>query len=197
MINAVRFGGSTVIDTPPEYPPLPQKPVAEALIDCGLLKDGFKVTYEKDLQGNVVAISVRAGANRENLQCIWDAAWTEFVQFEDNKLQVAYDEITESRFAPIVQQQARDALAKRGLLDGLPERSKFSSLEEFAVAIEQHCGFDPKQALHIDNDLIVFNPEVRLSSSFDLDKSECIFGALFASGQTKIGFIGNELSDGH
>lgn len=184
-----------MIDMPPDFPTLPKKPVAEALADCGLAKTGFKVTYERDLQGNVVAISVRAGAKKDNLQCIWDAAWTEFMRFEDKELQAAYDEISRSRFEPIAQRQAREALAKRGLLDGLPERNKFPSLAEFAVAIEQHCGFAPRQVLRVSDDMIVFDPG--MPGLRDYDKSACIFSALTASGQTKFGFVGNEVSEGH
>lgn len=183
-----------MIDMPPEYPPLPKMPVVEALVDCGLAKSGLKVTYEEDLQGNVIAISVSAGANRRNLQCIWNAAWTEFVQFEDEELQTAYDEITRSRFEPIAQQQARADLAKRGLLQGLPERNNFSSLAEFAAAIEQHCGLDARQALRISRDTIIFDPGIG-AASLDYDKSACVFSALVASGQTKFGFIGNEIRD--
>lgn len=181
-----------MIDVPPEPPALPSKPPAEGLIDCGLQDRGFTVTYDDDLQGYVIQISATAGANSENIQCIWDATWTEFVQFADLRLQQEYDQLSRARFEPLARQSALDHLAKRGLLEGLPKRSDFTSRADFGVALEGHCGLAPRSVLHEDGDVFLFMPDDSAWSSDTYEKHACLLSALVAAGETKFGFVGNE-----
>lgn len=180
-----------MIETPPDLPNRPSKPFAEALVDCGLERRGFTVTYDQTLQGNVIQISGDSGANEANVACIWDAAWTEFVRFEQGDLQTAYDAITEARFAPIAQQSARDTLAKLGLLEGLPLRADYPSLQDFAVAIEKHCGLSGNEILRIMGDQIVFAPDPGTVGTSSFERAGCLFSALTASNLPVV-LIGNE-----
>lgn len=180
-----------MIDIPPELPVPPAKPFAEGLVDCGLKRQGFTVSYETTLQGNVIEISARAGATSANLQCIWDATWTEFVRFEDSKQQAAYDAISEARFMPIAQRSARDALANVGLLDGLPTRGDFPSLKDFSAAIEKHCGLCGDEILSVDGDRIIFAPAAGKMETTESGKLSCLMSALTASGENTITFLGN------
>lgn len=181
-----------MIDVPPEPPALPSKPLAEALVDCGLDAQGFTIIYDDDLRAHVVKVLSRSGATQQNLQCVWDATWSEFVEFEDGRLQLAYEQLTHDHFAPLVKQSARENLDKHGLLEGLPNRSDFASLDDFAVAIEEHCGFAANQMLRVSGDTIMFESRQPATDLLHSERFGCLISAMAASGETKLGFIGNE-----
>jgi len=180
-----------VIDMPPMPPPISAEAIPQKLTECGLDARGITIDYADDLQGYVIKITPQAGATAKNVQCIWDATWSEFVEFADTELQAAYSEITRARFEPIAMQSARESLEKKGLLANLPSRQDFASLSDFAEAIEKHCGLNPHDILSVDGDHVTMQPKFPADSR-DYDKVGCIFSALTVSGVTKIGIIGNE-----
>jgi hypothetical protein len=179
-----------VIDLPPEPPALPSKPPVEGLVQCGLEQKNFKVVYDDELQGYVIEISSSSGATNQNLQCVWDATWTEFVHFEDKALQTAYDKMTSDRFTPLAIKDARDTLAQRGLLKDLPKRADFPTAAAFAVAIERHCGVTSQVLKASADSSLLIEPAGKSDPSYD--QSTCLFAAMIAAGETKFGFIGNE-----
>jgi len=176
-----------------DLPPLPSRPPAEALADCGLDTKGFTVAYDELADGYVINISTHAGASKANLQCVWDATWPEFVQFEDRELKEKYDKLSQSRFGSMAMQSAKESLEKNGLLEKLPKRADFSSTAEFAIAIEQLCGFTANQILRVRGDEITIVPKQVSPDTADFERIGCVFSALTASGETKIGIIGNAL----
>jgi hypothetical protein len=157
-------------------------------MQCGLDQKGFKVSYDDELQEYVIEISASAGATNKNLQCVWDATWTEDVHFEDKALQTAYDKLSSDRFTPLMIKDARDELAKRGLLQGLPKRTDFPNAADFAASIEKHCGVSPQVLKASADGSILFEPK----PDANYDQTACLLAALIASGETKFGFIGNE-----
>lgn len=180
-----------MIDMPPMPPRISAEAIPQKLTECGLDARGFTIEYEDDFQGYVIKITPQAGATAKNMQCIWDATWSEFVEFTDAELQAAYSEITNVRFQPLAMQSARESLEKKGLLSNLPSQQDFASLSEFAVAIERHCGLNPHDILSVDGDSFTLQPKFPADSR-NYDKVGCIFSALAASGVSKIGIIGNE-----
>ncbi|WP_231737363.1 hypothetical protein, partial [Sphingopyxis sp. A083] len=56
-----------MIDAAPQMPPLPTRPVAEAIVDCGVNPGTFTISYEDDLQGNMIVFARGSGANERNL----------------------------------------------------------------------------------------------------------------------------------
>jgi len=190
------------MDMPPEMPPLPDKPVAEALMECGVRPDGFTITYDDLLQGHVIAFSATSGASADNLDCIWQATRSEFVEFADAELQRAYEAIGaayyEAHLRPQVIESARERLAERGLLQTLPLREDFQSQEGFAAALEMHCGFVPSSVLRVEGNAFTVWPQSdgTPSAEFEFEKFSCLLSALTlateADGGLKIGFVGNE-----
>jgi len=184
------------MDLPPEPP---SKPIAAGLIDCGLDERGFTVIYDDDLQGYVVGISTNAGANAASLQCIWDAAWTEFVQFENTDLQRSYDELSHARFRPLMRQQARAELAELDLLDGFPERSAFTDEDAYARALETHCGIEPGSMIKRTPHGLSMMPEAMPTGPMEgeqFQRFSCLLSSIMyaaADGADfTIGFVGNE-----
>jgi len=191
-----------VIDVPPQMPPMPDKPVAEALVECGVRPRGFTITYDDLLQGNVIAFSADSGASVENIECVWRMTWFEFAQFADPELQAAYDAVGqdyyETHFKGQVIESARAKLAERGLLETLPQRDDFQNRDDFAVALEQHCGFEPRSILRVSGDTLTVWPQTEGTppSEEEFEKFSCLLAAMTlaadADGSLKIGFVGNE-----
>lgn len=182
-----------------DLPAPPSKPPIEALAECGLDTRGLTVSYDESAEGYYIHISTRAGARKSNLQCVWDATWPEFVQFEDKQLQEDYDALSRSRFGPIAMESAKESLKNNGLLERLPNRADFTNTAEFAIAIEHLCGFAANQILQVNGDEISIVPHHGSLSNSDFERIGCVFSALTASGEGKIGIIGNAapaISDG-
>ncbi|MBF7015811.1 hypothetical protein HWN72_30475 [Novosphingobium sp. HR1a] len=174
-----------------DLPAPPSKPPIEALADCGLDAQGLTVSYDESAERYYIYISTRAGARKANLQCIWDATWPEFVQLEDKQLQEDYEELSNNRFEPIAIESAKESLKNSGLLERLPSRANFTSTAEFAIAIEHLCGFATNQILQVNGDEISMVPHHGSLSDSDFERIGCVFSALTASGEGKIGIIGN------
>lgn len=191
-----------MIDAAPQMPPLPTRPVAEAIVDCGVNPGTFTISYEDDLQGNMIVFARGSGANERNLECVWEATWSEFVQFGDPELQKAYDAIGQKYYDTHLKggvlESARAKLAKRGLLENLPKIGDFQSREEFAAALEKHCGFAPHSILKVQGDSFTIWPQVEATppSEAEFEKLSCLLSSLTlaaaADGSLKIGLVGNE-----
>jgi len=183
-------------------PPMLDKPVAEALAECGVRPGTFTITYADDLQGNVIAFTANSGANIENIECIWRATWSEFVEFPDAELQSAYAAVGQAYYETHFKNQhlesARKRLADSGLLESLPRGEDFTSREDLAAALEQHCGFEPRTILRVNDDAITVWPQTEGAplASADFEKFSCLLSSLTlvadADGSLKIGFVGNE-----
>jgi hypothetical protein len=188
-----------VIDVPPEPLPSQEQVIEQRLIECGLDARGISVKYEDYLQSIEIVIGPGAGASVEIFDCIREAAGYEIVTFEDGQLQLAYAERSHELARPRLLAEARDGLAKRGLLEGFPERSDFSSDKLFAEAIERHCSVEPGSFFVEGQWGLVAQPKMGgdpLSQS-EWDRMSCLMNALMylsAKGESgfKIGFIGNE-----
>ncbi len=182
-----------MIDLPPPSLQAHAEQIAGALVACGLSKDGFAVTYVDDLQSYEIKISANAGATSENLQCVWQAAYLEFVQFEEPQLGAAFDKLTENHSLEVT----RKSLADKGLLDGLPHRADFASVGDFLRALESHCGAPAESLLEVHSGFITLQPGI-FESAEQLDKVSCLFSAMTLVAAEdkgiKFGFIGNELS---
>jgi hypothetical protein len=190
-----------MVDLPPQMPPVPEN-IAQALTDCGVRAGEFTITYDDDLRGNVITFSAQSGANAKNIECIWRATWADFPEFADPALQNAYEAVGKSYFDTHFKSQfiasARDRLAQRGLLENLPKAKDFQNRDDFAVALEQHCGFQPKSVLRVSGESFTLWPQTGVSDpgAPDFDKYSCLLSALTLAaeedGNLKIGFVGNE-----
>ena len=184
-------------DLPPPSLHAQAEQLAGALVSCGLSKDGFVVTYVGDLQSYEIKISANAGATAENLQCVWQAAHLEFVEFEEPQLGAAFDKLTEDRYLDRYLDAPRKSLAVKGLLDGLPHRANFTSLADFLRALESHCGAPAETLLEVHSGFVTVQAGI-CEQAEQSDKVSCLLSAMMLVAaedkSVKFGFIGNELS---
>ncbi|MBO9518462.1 MAG: hypothetical protein J7493_10370 [Porphyrobacter sp.] len=190
-----------MIDLPPQMPPVPEN-IAQALAECGVRAGEFTITYDDVLQGNVIKFSAQSGVTTENMECIWRATWPDFPEFADATLQEAYAAIGQSYFDAHFKGQviasARGRLEQRGLLDTLPQKNDFPNREDFAAALEQHCGFERRTILRVEGDTFTVWPQTEVASysAPEFEKFACLFAALTLAAEDdsglKIGLIGNE-----
>ena len=182
-----------MISTPPT-PPAYERILEQKLVECGLKSDSFTVKYEDYLQNIGIVIGEEAGASAENLDCIRTAAGLEIVTFRSATLQKTYEERTSELLRPKMLADARNELAKRGLLNGFPERASFASDKLFAEALERHCGVEPGSFFVVSQWGLTMRPTGM--SKAELKRTSCLMAAVVyvsAKGEPfKFGFTGNE-----
>jgi len=177
-------------------PPAQEQVLRDGLAKCGLKASGITMAFDGDVQGFVITIAVAAGATVEHLQCIETVTRGEEVFFEVDGLGSAFIERRYAQAKTLWLVEAKETLGKRGLLDGLPKRADFTSDEQFAVAMERHCGFAAGSILKVRNGEIVFWPESIGAGEEDYERLSALIAAVsFATADSndfKMGFVGNE-----
>lgn len=154
------------------------------------------MAYDDLVRGYVITIAGAAGAKPEHLECIETAARGADVAFEDEVLDSAFTERRFARAKALWLAETKETLRKRGLLEGLPKRADFSSVEEFAKSLERHCGFAAGAVLRVRNGEVAFWPENMRQGKKDYERLAALMAAVTyataESGDFKIGFVGNE-----
>ena len=91
---------------------------------------------------------------------------------------------------------ARAELEKRGVLDGFPERSQFSSDKLFAEALERQCGMKAGTVFVQSQRGLTGRRKLGRQSKAEEDRMSCLVAAIMyvsAKGEDfKFGFVGNE-----
>lgn len=168
----------------PDLPPAGPQQIVEALVECGLHRSGVKVTYEDELQSELVVIAGGTVDSNEKFACIREASRGAIIQFKDNKVGVEYERFLAELIRPQMIASARESLAKSGKLAGLPMADDFAGMEQFARAVEVHCGYRPGEVLvAYATDTWTINPSQNADGSTvydDFEKIGCVFSALMA-----------------
>lgn len=185
-----------LIDVPPQ-PQVHQEQVIERkLIECGLDAKEFSVKYEDYLQSIEIVFSANERALANQFECIKRATDYEIVTFKDNALHAAYTQFVIDLHRPQMIAEATDGVKKLSLLDGFPRRASFKSLEEYARALERHCGVIRGSALKVTGEGLSFDPQREENyQKFSRLYSKLIAAIMYASAigdLEQIGFIGNE-----
>ena len=184
------------MDTPPDPPPSPEQVIEQRLVECGLDRSGLSVRYQDYLQSIEIVISPSAGATSEDFACIKQAAGSEIVTFEDGDTFAGYTSFQAELARPEMLAQYERRLREAGLWEGFPRREGFETLQEYAVALEEHSGVGPGSALHVSGDSIAFDPPRDYATYADFaERYSNLFTVVsYASIRDRIGFgfIGNE-----
>jgi len=185
-----------MIDNPPEPSPTPEQMIEQRLMQCGLDPSGISVKYEDYLQSIEIVIRSSAGATSEQFGCIREAIGTKIITFEDSQMFGAYTDFVSELTRPQRLAELEMRLTEKGLLEGLPERQDFRSLETFAAALERYSGLAPGSTLKIIGDKISYQPENADDNPIDLAErhSDLLTVLFYVSVKENIGFgfIGNE-----
>mgnify|MGYP003344939362 CR=1 FL=1 len=136
------------------------------------------------------------GASVANIDCIREAAGYEIVTFKDQTLQQAYQNRVYEIMRPKMLVDAKAELARRGIFESFPERSRFASDKLFAEALERHCGMQPGSYFVESKWGLIAQPKAKRQSKAEEMKISCLGAAImYASARGddfKFGFIGNE-----
>lgn len=174
-------------------------PVIEQLTRCGLKAEGLRVEFEQVLQGDVVTVTPRAGADASMFICIRHALWGQAdIAFEDEKLGALYRDFEHAVNSAEGQAQARAWLAERGRLLDLPTFTEHEPAISIVEKVERFCSIEPGTALEVHGErFIALKPEFLDPSA--LADFECLMNAMSAIDLEKhglsFGFIGNEAYD--
>lgn len=186
-----------MIDVPPEPLPTQEQVIEQRLLDCGLNRDGFTVKYEDYLQSIEIAIAPSSGATSENFACIKEAAGFEIVTFRDGAMFAAYTNFVSELARHEMMAMLEDRLREAGLREGFPDREDFGSLAEYVAALEVHAGIEPRSALRVSGDSILFEPPSTSPDYADFAErySSLLSVVAYASTRDRLnfGFIGNEM----
>ena len=181
-----------MIDIPPQPIDAAAQVIEQKLAGCGLSAEGLTVKYEDYLQGFDIVVAKGAGAKTEMLDCIHQAVGYENITFEDERVDAAYRSYVAEKLRPGIVASAKNTLAEKGLLDGLPLRDDYDDLSVFGEALEIHCGAEKGSIFSVSGDALMIGGDKPDFSQSHLDKLACLLAALTLSGETKFGFLGNE-----
>lgn len=184
------------MDALPPTPPAYEQSIKLKLVECGLSAAGVTVSYEHYLQSYEIRIEPEAGASSNHFACIQAASQHEIVTFADAELHKSYLAYASEQFRPMIIEQAKQELSKRGRLEGFPSRASFNSDRLFVEALEMHCGLAKGTAIRRYDTAWVFQPPIEGTSDFDTfsEKYGCLLSAIqlvSARGELDIGLIGN------
>lgn len=185
-----------MFDVPPEPFSTQEQVIEEQLLDCGLNSGGFSVRYDDYLQSIDIVIAPSAGATSDDFACIREAAGYEIVRFEDGVMFAAYMDFASELARSKVMMRLQGSLKEAGLWEGFPEREDFSSLKDYAEALEVHAGLDPGAALRVSGDGFLFEPQSTSPHDEDFTErySNLFSVVVYASARDRLnfGFLGNE-----
>lgn len=183
-------------DVPPETPTQYEQFIEQQLTDCGLEEDNFSIGFQDYLQGIEIVLLSNAEVKPHQFDCIYNATKKEVVTFQDQKLANSYSEFQSEKIRPQMLEENRQKLQEVGLLKGFPSRKDFSSLQDYAIALELHLGFMPGGVLSAQNDAITIQPLKDEQNALSNKQRNLLTAVLFAwaRDQVKFGFVGNESS---
>ncbi|GGZ11941.1 hypothetical protein [Novosphingobium colocasiae] len=182
------------MDQVPAVPASQEQIIEKRLVECGLVRTGISVRYERELESIEVIIRPEAAADQTQFECIKDAVGHELVRFTDGAMDAAYIEYKAEAARPQMLKSLTATLQERRLLQGFPVCDNFPSLSEYAKALEKHAGTKPGSALRVDGNTIVFDPpQTATFQGFTAEYSDLLSVVMFASvrDHIRLVFIGN------
>lgn len=173
-------------------------PVIEQLGRCGLKPVGLEIEFEPVLQGDVVTVTRRAGADASMFVCIRHALWGQAdIVFEDETLGTLYREFERAVNSAEGRAQARAWLAERGRLADLPVIAEGEPAISIVEKIERFCSLEPGTALELHGEFVALKPDFLDPPA--LGEFECLTNAMSAIDIEKhglsFGFIGKAVAE--
>lgn len=178
-----------------------------AIIGCRLPEQRVSVSYEEDMQEDVVWIaSDKDALSDSTLTCLARASLRtiNYVFFRDKAVQTRYDSIYDEFGNDLETAEARDWLRRRNQLAAVPLPKKQAPLANYTKAVEAFCGVRPGSLLVARTDEIITFAEGGLGritsngiegAAATTGQYECIRKVMSASDLEShgifFGFIGN------
>jgi hypothetical protein len=187
-----------VIDLPPmNYPQ-----TIEALAQCGIPAARARISYDPELQLDVVSIDpLPAPPSDELLACVYRATAPAgyYVEFSDAEQNGAFWALALDEGRRRARLEGQQWLQDHGLLAGMPVyRAGETDLAAFARDVEAYCSIAPGTAIEVvDAALVTLRPEFArsIADSGDGGKLTCLVNVMAASnladGGVDFGIIAN------
>lgn len=142
------MGQASAQEAPSPAPTYEQ--IVEALAACGVAPAHVRITYEDELQSELVRIGDLGGSDEPRFRCLRKATFSSYIVDVSAALQrEAYHAFERREGARLAKAEARIWLAKAGLLDRVPRYDPRKGLNAFARALEAACGIRAGSAFEI------------------------------------------------
>jgi hypothetical protein len=167
---------------------------------CEIPVANVRITYEDELQSDVVTISDLGEVGEQKFRCLRQAVHPFYIlMIENTDQQAAFYEFDRREARPIQKAQAVEFLRARGLLDRVPSFDSDEGVAGFARALEASCDVPVGSALtSLDSDTLTFRLDFvqRLTTAEAFDTPGCLMRMFTASDAEDHGirlvFVGNE-----
>lgn len=191
--------GAQEVPTPT---PTPEQTI-QALASCGVAAEHVRITYHDELQSDVVSFGDLGGADEARFRCLWNATFPAYlVDVSAAPQREAYQAFERRVGARLAEAEAREWLAKAGLLDRVPRYDPRKGLKTFARALETACSIRPGSALEASDSSVL---TIRRSFFGDFmaprihDELTCLLRMESASNAEEhdiiLAFVGNAAAD--
>jgi hypothetical protein len=119
-----------------------------AIAACGVAAAEVRITYDDDLQSDLVRIGDLGGSDEARFHCLRKVVFPDyFVDVSAAPQREAYYAFTRREDHKLARAHARAWLKARGLLDRVPRFDPGTGVEAFARSIESACSIRPGDAL--------------------------------------------------
>lgn len=186
-------------------PPIPVPPptyeqVIEAITACGVPASTIRISYEDDLQSDVVTIGDLGGVDGDRLVCVQRAVHPFYiVEIENGEQRRAFQAVTDVETRRWARAEAIEWLEANEMLGRVPRFNPEQGLESFARSLEAACGLPSGSALEVvtESGLTLrreFLQENLAAGTYD--GAACLMRMIAASNadehNVRLAFIGNE-----
>jgi len=186
-----------VIDLPPQ--PTYQQTIA-AVSACGIAAANIRISYEEELQSDVVEISDAGMATDETWLCLLRAIHPFFIlELANPDQRQAYYLVAERERKKQARAEARIWLSERAMLEKVPVYRTDFGVPRFAREVEAACSLEPGSALQVVGaTLLTIRREFvqRILEEPAADEMICLLHIVAASNAheegIRLGFFGNE-----
>ncbi|AHE53227.1 hypothetical protein NX02_07510 [Sphingomonas sanxanigenens DSM 19645 = NX02] len=170
---------------------------SQEVAGCGVAPGRVAIGFDKDLDEEAIQIAKGSDPlNDKVLTCLAEASVRSdmLVLFEDAALETRYRDI----YWPMVQQRQHDMavrwLTEHDLIKGLPQPAEGRPLDDYARAVESHCGIGLGTMLKAQGtDVVTLDPAAMTDPAIG-GRVECVMHVVAAAtppGAVMLGFTGN------
>jgi hypothetical protein len=129
-------------------PPPTHEQTMEAIVACGVPAVNIHISYEDDLQSDVVSISNLGGSDEARFRCLRQAVHPSYVlEIEDEDQRIAFHSFSEREDRTRWRAEAIEWLRQYGMMDRVPQYDPVRGVEEFARELEAACSIPEGTAL--------------------------------------------------
>ena len=181
-------------------PPPSYEQTIEAIASCGVPAANIRISYEDELQSDVITVSDLGGTDEERFRCLREAVHPFYIlAIEAADQQIAFFSFADREDRRQARAEAIEWLRAQGMLNRVPQHDPAKGIEEFARALEAACSLPTESALEAFNPFILTFRQDFLERGLKTgshDGFSCLSRMMAASNadehDIRLAFIGNE-----